>query len=87
MTDERKPILPDTPPRSPDSGRDPMDGEPPPALRPDGPTRPPARKQLTTWIDADLHKRMLRLKVEEGIDLREQIDAAMRTYLKKYKYL
>jgi hypothetical protein len=39
------------------------------------------RKQLTAWIAADMHKRMMRLKAEEGVDLREQLTSAMEQYL------
>lgn len=82
-TPEREPALP---PKAPDSGKDPMQHDAPP--RPKGQqTRGTAgRKQLTVWMDADLHKRMQRLKVEEGDNLQEQIEAAVTRYLEQRGY-
>lgn len=65
-------------------GKDPMSTEAP--TRPTRQTRSPDKKQLTVWIRSDLHKRMMRLKVEEGDDLREQIEAAVISYLEKRGY-
>lgn len=83
------------PPRAADSGRDPMDPEPPPPAPPrpaparlarpaqtdQGKEAPVGRKQLTAWIRADLHKRMQRLKVEDDLDLKDQLDEALERYL------
>ncbi len=74
---ERPPALP---PKSPDSGKDPMIDAPPAPPRP-AQTRAVGKKQLTVWLDADLHKRMSRLKVEEGMDLKEQTEAAIAAFL------
>jgi predicted GNAT superfamily acetyltransferase len=77
------------PPKSPDSGKDPMQTETAEAPTPATsrrPSRSAETKQLTVWIKADLHKRMLRLKVEEGTDLREQIEQAVTSYLERHGY-
>ncbi|WP_147409374.1 hypothetical protein [Kitasatospora xanthocidica] len=47
------------------------------------PSRPAGAKQLTVWLDADLHKRMSRLKVENGQDLKSQVEEAVRDFLAK----
>ncbi|WP_431684154.1 hypothetical protein [Kitasatospora sp. KL5] len=43
--------------------------------------RPAGAKQLTVWIDGDLHKRMSRYKVESGQDLKTQVEEAMAAFL------
>lgn len=83
------------PPRAPDSGRDPMEVDPPAAPQPAAPSVPTAeprqpetrkeapvgRKQLTTWISAEVHKRMQRMKVETDMDLKDQVDEALQRFL------
>ncbi|MEU3574076.1 hypothetical protein AB0E96_37560, partial [Kitasatospora sp. NPDC036755] len=71
---EREPALP---PKAPDSGQDPMTAGTPANT----PSRAKGTKQLTVWIDADLHKRMNRAKVELEKDLKVQVEEAIRAYL------
>jgi hypothetical protein len=87
---QRQPAIP-RPPRAADSGRDPMETNPPaapPPVRTPQPAQPTtrkeapvARKQLTTWISAEVHKRMQRMKVETDMDLKDQVDEALQRFL------
>jgi len=72
---DREPALP---PKASDAGKDPMTA---PAQPRTAPSRAAGTKQLTVWINAQIHLRMSRLKVETGQDLKSQVEEAMDSFL------